>query len=165
MVAGGRDFRQLLLSALVAVEQIVHETNSSDHVRVYNFFEQLEPYITLLAMNSVRIAFSSDATQTPRVVDLSQIGGLLNDVLVDAHLREQVANYIRSELSQIGNYRGEPGSVIADNPSQIVVKPNLSGTYEIPMPDGTNQSVTVRGYIKADRSWIEPTFTITCVQV
>jgi hypothetical protein len=119
----------------------------------------------LLALSNVRIAFSTDPQQAPRVVDLSQTASLLHDVLADPSLREEVATYLRSELSHVADYQGDPASLLADNPAQIVVKPNLTGTYEIPMPDGTVQSITVRGYIKADRSWIEPTFTITCVQV
>ena len=146
-------------------KEIFQETNASDHVRVYQFFEQLEPYITLLALESVRIAFSSDATQPPQMVELSQISGLLSHVLLDQGLQQQVASYVRGELSQISDYQGEPGSVLVDDGSQLVVRPNLNTRYDIAMPDGTTQSVSVRGYIKADRSWVEPTFTITCVQV
>jgi hypothetical protein len=156
---------EISASVHILKKEIFQETNTSDHVRVYQFFEQLEPYITLLALKNVRIAFSSDATQPPRIVELSQIGRLLGDALVDPTLQRQVTNYVRGELSQISDYQGEPGSLLVDNRSQLVVKTHLTTQYDVPMPDGTTQSVSVRGYVKADRSWVEPTFTITCVQV
>jgi hypothetical protein len=156
---------EITVSVHVLKKEIFQETNASDRVRVYQFFEQLEPYVTLLALQNVRIAFSSDATQPPRIVELGQIGRLLGDALVDPALQRQVADYVRGELSQISNYRGEAGSLLVDNPSQLVVNTHLNSHYDIPIPDGATQSVSVRGYIKADRSWVKPTFTITCVQV
>jgi hypothetical protein len=156
---------EISTSVHVLRKEVFQESNTSDQVRVYQFFEQLEPYITLLALQSVRLAFSSDATQPPRIVDLSQTSGLLSDVLVDEALQHQVIEFLRSELSNIADYLGAPGSILVEGGAQLAVKPRLSSTYDVVKADGTTQTVAVRGYAKADRTWVEPTFTITCVQV
>ncbi|MDQ4143521.1 MAG: hypothetical protein M3198_07225 [Actinomycetota bacterium] len=154
---------EILSTVKVLKKEIFEETNTSDRVRVYQFFEQLQPYVTLLTLQNVRIAFS-DGTDT-KVVELRELGKLLRDVLIDQALEQQLTDYLRDELSQVSNYRDEIGSLLVEGaPSELVLKRNLTSTYDIPMPDGTMQTLSVRGYLKADRSWIEPTFTITCIQ-
>lgn len=150
----------------VLKKEIFEETNSSDTVRVYQFFEQLQPYVTLLSLQNVRVAFS-DGTAPPRVVELRELGRLANDLLRDPAPGQQLSDYIRGELSQVSDHRGNEGSLLTDGSasSELTVKRNLVSTYEIPMPDGSTQTVSVRGYVKDARSWIEPTFTITCLQV
>jgi hypothetical protein len=151
-------------SVKVLKQETFEETNTSDRVRVYEFFEQLQPYITLLTLRNVRVAFS-DGTGHPKVVGLGELGELLSQVLVDPPQGEKVAGYVRSELSRVANVQGETNSLLVDGGStELALRPNLSSKYEIPIPDGTIQTVSVRGYLKADEQWIEPTFTITCVQ-
>jgi hypothetical protein len=145
-------------------QEVFTETNDSDHVRVYQFFEQIEPFVTLLVLTNVRIGFSTNPNVPPRVEQLGQLPALLEDVLEDTGQRQDLAKYIRSELSKVADYVGQESSLLVDDPAHLAVRPNLSTRYEVPMPDGTAQSILVRGYIKSDRSWVEPTFTITCVQ-
>ncbi len=149
----------------VLKKEIFEETNSSDRVRVYEFYEQLQPYITLLALRRVRVGFS-DGSGPPKVVELPAVRSLLSQVLVDAQAQERLPVFLGGELTHVSDYTGAVRSLLVDSASaNLVMRPNLSSTYNIPRSDGTLQAIQIQGVVTADRSWIEPTFTITCVQV
>jgi hypothetical protein len=149
----------------VLKKEVFEETNASDRAREYRFFELLQPYITLIALRRARLGYS-DGTEPPRVVELPALRNLLERVLVDADLREKIPNFVRGELTKIADNTGAVRSLLAETPAaDLLIRPNLTSTYTVPMADGTVQSILVQGIVKADRSWIEPTFTITCVQV
>lgn len=155
---------EILSNVKVLKKEIFEETNASDRVRVYEFYEQLQPYITLLALRRVRLAYS-DGTDRPRVVDLPTVDDLLDDVLVDPELRQKVLSYLRGELDHVSDHLGEVRTVLADGrAASLTMKSGLTTTYAVQATDGTSQALQVPGVVTADRSWIEPTFTITCVQ-
>lgn len=147
-------------------KEIFEETNSSDKVRVYEFYEQLQSYVTLLLLRHVNVGYS-DGTDRPRVVELQALPGLLSDVLVDADQQKQLMSYIKGELASVADHEGKPRSLIdvANPSSDLVLASNLTSTYQILRSDGIVQSIPVRGLIKADKTWVAPTYTITCVQV
>jgi hypothetical protein len=156
---------EILSTVKVLKKEIFEETNTSDRVRVYEFYEQLQPYITLLSLRRVRMGFS-DGTDRPKVVELPALEGLLREILQDSQLQKALPDFVRGELTHVTDHTGTVGSVISESAtSTLVMKPNLTSTFQVPRPDGTVQNVTVQGVITAARSWIEPTFTITCIQV
>jgi hypothetical protein len=142
------------------------EKNSTDKVRVYQFFEQLQSFITLLVLRFARVGYS-DGTDRPRVVELQDLPNLLSDVVVEADRQNQLMSYIKGEVSSVADHEGKPRSLIdVGSPSSgLVVDSNLTSTYRIKSTDGTvTQSIVVEGVIKAAKSWVEPTFTIIPVQ-
>lgn len=150
----------------VLKKEIFEESNTSDRAREYRFFELLQTYITLVVLRRVRVGYS-DGTEPPKVIELQALKSLLERELVDANLREKLPGFIRGELTQIADNTGAVRSLLAETPTPdvLLLRPNLTSTYTIPMADGTVQSILIQGVVKADKSWIEPTFTITCVQV
>jgi hypothetical protein len=150
----------------VLKKEIFEESNTSDRAREYRFFELLQTYITLVVLRRVRVGYS-DGTEPPKVIELQALKSLLERELVDANLREKLPGFIRGELIQIADNTGAVRSLLAETPTPdvLLLRPNLTSTYTIPMADGTVQSILIQGVVKADKSWIEPTFTITCVQV
>src|SRR5262249_2484031 len=80
----------------VLKKEIFQEVNSSDHVRVYEFYEQLQPYLTLLSLRRARIGFS-DGTAPPQVVELPALETLLRKVLDDPEQRTRLPDFLRAE--------------------------------------------------------------------
>jgi len=146
-------------------KEIFEETNSSDKVRVYEFYEQLQSYVTLLVLRYVRVAYS-DGTEGPKIVELQALQSLLGEVLVDADQQKELTSYLGNELADVADQEGKSRSLIVggSSSSDLVLDRNLTSTYPIHKRDGTVQSITVRGVIKADKTWVEPTYTIAPVQ-
>jgi len=146
-------------------KEIFEETNSSDKVRVYEFYEQLQSYVTLLVLRYVRVAYS-DGTEGPKIVELQALQSLLGEVLVDADQQQELTSYLGNELADVADQEGKSRSLIVggSSSSDLVLDRNLTSTYPIHKRDGTVQSITVRGVIKADKTWVEPTYTIAPVQ-
>ncbi|MGE3829832.1 MAG: hemopexin repeat-containing protein [Parvibaculaceae bacterium] len=146
-------------------KEIFEEVNSSDHVRVYEFYEQLQSYATLMVLRRAQVGFS-DGSARPQVVELRALPRLLNEVLVDPAQKEQLLAFIHGELVSIADHEGNSRALIkTDGPAtELTALPVPQSTYAIQKPDGTTQTFPVRGIIKADRLWIEPTYTITCIQ-
>jgi hypothetical protein len=167
-----RDTQQKAYNDLSEKEENVHvlksdtfsEENTTDHVRVYEFFEQLQSYVTLLVLRQVVIAYS-DGVSRPRVVQLPAARDLLSDVLNSPAEVQQVLDYLRQELSHVVGQDGQVHSLLTDNAAgDLNLVNNLTTNYVITKPEGGQQIVPVSGVLKSDRSWVEPTFTITCVQ-
>ncbi|MBE1489824.1 hypothetical protein [Plantactinospora soyae] len=150
-------------SAKILKKEIFEEKNSTDKVRVYEFYEQLQPYLTLLVLRHVRVGYS-DGTTRPEVVELSALRGLLDRVLVEPARQTQLTGYLGRELANVTDQEGKPRSLLMDS-SDLVLLRNVTSTYQVQRADGTAQTITVRGIITGDRTWVEPTYTITCVQV
>jgi hypothetical protein len=146
-------------------KEIFEEINSSDRVRVYEFYEQLQSYATLMVLRRAQIGFS-DGSERPQVVELRALRNLLNDVLADANQKEELLTFIRGELLSVADHEGNQRALIkGDGPAtELVPLPALASTYTIQKSDGATQTFPVRGVIKADRLWVEPTYTITCIQ-
>jgi hypothetical protein len=153
-------------SVKVLKKETFEEKNTTDHVRVYEFYEQLQPYFTLLVLRHVRVGYS-DGTGRPKVVELQALAGLLSDVLVAAEQQTQLTGYLGGELRNVTDHDGAQRSLIGagTSSSDLVLDRNLTSAYQIPKEDGTTQSMSITGVITGDRAWVEPTYTITCVQV
>jgi len=153
-------------SVKVLKKEIFEERNMTDQVRVYEFYEQLQPYFTLLVLRHVRVGYS-DGTDRPKVVELQALRSLLDEVLLAADQRAQLTSYIGGELGGVADHEGNRRSLISAvaSSSDLVLDRNLTSTYQIHQDDGTVLSISVPGVITADRSWVEPTYTITCQQV
>jgi hypothetical protein len=150
--------------ARVLSEETFEETNTTDHVRDYSFYEQLQAYLTLLVLRQASIGYSDGVTQR-RVVPLPSAADLLSDVLVDPVEAKQVLEFLRQELSHVPRYDGQIVSLLdGSSTGPLVSQSQLSTSYTVVRPDGSTQSVPISGLITADRSWVEPTRTITCVQ-
>ncbi|QPW51565.1 hypothetical protein G9298_28195 (plasmid) [Bacillus thuringiensis] len=148
----------------VLKKEIFKETNSSDKARIYEFYEQLQPYITLLVLQHVRVGYMNGTHL--KVVELPELLNLLNEVIIEIDQQKQLMTYIQNELTSVTDYQGNPRSIIASSSSSnLMIDKNLSSTYQIQHTDGTVQDISAKGLIKASKSWIEPTFTITCVQI
>jgi hypothetical protein len=153
-------------SAKILKKEIFEETNTSDHVRVYEFYEQLQPYFTLLVLRHVRVGYS-DGTDRPRVVELQDLGRLLSDVLIAADQEAQLTTYLGGELRDVSDQEGNHRSVLVpgDSSSDLVLDRKLRSSYQIQTDNDTVQTISIPGVITADKSWVEPTYTITCLQV
>jgi hypothetical protein len=153
-------------SAKILKKEIFEETNTSDHVRVYEFYEQLQPYFTLLVLRHVRVGYS-DGTERPRVVELQDLGRLLSDVLAATGQQTQLTAYLGGELRDVTDQEGNHRSVLlpGDSSSDLVLDRKLKSNYQIQTDDDTVQTISIPGVITADKSWVEPTYTITCLQV
>ncbi|MFC6015713.1 hypothetical protein ACFP2T_05860 [Plantactinospora solaniradicis] len=150
-------------SAKILKKEIFEEKNSTDKVRVYEFYEQLQPYLTLLVLRHVRVGYS-DGTSRPEVVELTALRGLLDRVLVEPGRKTQLTGYLGRELADVTDQEGKSRSLLMES-SDLVLSRNVTSTYQIHRSDGTTQTLTLRGIITGDRTWVEPTYTITCVQV
>ena len=150
----------------VLKQDIFEERNDSDKMRVYEFFEQLQSYVTLLVLRHINVGYS-DGTDRPQIVELRALPSLLSEKLVDADQQKQLMSYIKGELSSVSDNAGQPRSLIdVSNPSSdVVLAGNLTSTYQIQKVDGTVQSISVAGIITADKVWVVPTYTIKGVQV
>jgi hypothetical protein len=151
-------------AANILKKEIFEETNTTDRVRVYEFYEQLQPYLTLMVLRHAQIAYS-DGTRRPEVVELRALPDLLRRVLVEPDRPAQLTGYIGGELAHIIDREGKPRSLLTGAASDLVLDRTVSSSYIVSREDGTTQTLNIRGIVIADRIWIEPTYTITCVQV
>jgi hypothetical protein len=150
----------------VVRQETFEEVNRTDRVRRYEFYEQLQPYLTFLILKNVRLAYA-DGSDPPKIVGLRDMPRLLADVLVADDQQTQIAGYIEGELSAVSDYEGRSRSLIADGSASpgLTLNRDQTTSYAIQKPDGTVQNLSVRGVINATKSWLTPTYTITCEQV
>jgi hypothetical protein len=152
-------------SVHVLRKEFFEETNTSDRVRVYEFYEQLQAYITFLVLQGVVLVYSDGVTR-PKTAQLPDVQRLLEEVLSDPQEVPRVIDYLRQELSHVTGYDGQVHSLLASTPmgGGLALRNNLASSYTVALPDGSRQELTQDGLIKAARSWVQPTFTITPVQ-
>jgi len=141
--------------------------NSSDHLRVFEFFQQLQPYITLLVLKNVRIAYA-DGTGSQRIVNMSQLPDVVNDELVSDDERKKLIQFVMNELSMVADQDNQVRSLI-QNQSQpsgsVALIPNPTATFLIKHANGDEQTITTSGLIiKAVKDWLEPTLTMIAVE-
>ncbi|NEW32738.1 hypothetical protein GV791_09210 [Nocardia cyriacigeorgica] len=125
--------------------------NSTDKMMVYEYFQQLEPWLTMLILDRVQLAFSSGSGE-PETVDIGNMSELLGKALV-AEARKEVEDYIVGELSNIADYNGNPRSIlrsVSDNGgTRHLLDEQIRTDYPIQQPDGTVQEVSVSGIVKS----------------
>lgn len=140
--------------------------NPTDHLRVFEFFQQLQPYITLLVLKNVRIAYA-DGTGSQRIVKVSQLTELVNNELVDDEERKKLIQFVMNELSAVTDQDGQIHSLIQNQsqPGSISLIQNPTSTFLIKHANGDVQTISTSGLIiKAAKDWIEPTLTIIAVE-
>ena len=116
--------------------------NPTDRLRVFEFYQQLQPYITLLVLKDVRIAYA-DGTKTPRIVQMSHLPELVNGILANDEERRKLMQFVAGELSAVTNQDGQMMSLIqteAQSSGAIVPIPNPASTFlTSSMPTGTSR--------------------------
>lgn len=140
--------------------------NPTDRLRVFEFYQQLQPYITLLVLKDVRIAYA-DGTAAPRVVDMSHLGELLNDKLAADEARTQLVQFVVGELAKVEDQDGKTRSLIQSDvpPSSVQLIPNPTTTFVVQHANGDVQQIATKGLvIKAAKDWLAPTLTMIAVE-
>lgn len=147
-------------------EEIVLK-NPTDRLLVFEFFQQLQPYITLLVLKNVRIAYA-DGIGALHIVKLSQLTDLINDKLANDDERRKLAQFVRGELSIIADQDGQVRSLIQDesqSSGSIVLVPNPTSTFLVKHANGDVQTISTSGLIiKSVKDWLEPTLTMVAVE-
>jgi hypothetical protein len=147
-------------------EEIVLK-NPTDRLRVFEFYQQLQPYITLLVLKDIRAAYA-DGTGTPQIVDLSRLDELASDKLVDDAARSQLIGFVAGELASVEDQEGQTRMLIrpqAETSGTIALIPNPTASFSIQHANGEVQQITTRGLvIKAAKDWLAPTLTMIAVE-
>jgi len=148
-------------------EEIVLK-NPTDRLRVFEFYQQLQPYITLLVLKNVRIAYT-DGTEAPRIVKMSSIVDLLNNILANDEDRNKLMQFIANELSTVADQDGQPHSLIqkaeAHSYEAVALLGNSSPTFLIQHANGDVQKIVTQGLvIKAAKDWLAPTLNMIAVE-
>jgi hypothetical protein len=135
-------------------------TGHANLTRTFSFHQRLEPYYALLVLKDVRIAYGDGSGNGLVPKDLTTLPQLLEKLLVDGESRTKLMAYLKAELSEIADQRGQATTVFAETGGALPfsLKPNPSTTFEILLPNGQTQSIVVRGLvIKAVKDWQYPT--------
>lgn len=146
-------------------EEIVLK-NPSDRLRVFEFYQQLQPYITLLVLKDVRIAYA-DGTDAPQIVQMSRIAGLLHDHLADEAARTKLTQFVANELAAVEDQDGQIHSLLQSSQSSGAIVPisNPTSTYLIQHANGDVQTIATKALvIKAAKDWLAPTLTMIAVE-
>jgi hypothetical protein len=84
----------------ISLQEMVIDNTTSDNPVRYQFFEQLQPFLTLLVLKRVRVAYT-DGKDVPRLVELAQLRRLLADCIPDSVNRTKVINALQDVLSNV----------------------------------------------------------------
>lgn len=141
--------------------------NHTDRKRIFEFYQQLQPYITLLVLKNVRIAYA-DGIGSLRMINMAQLTELVNDKLVDDDERKKLTQFVKNELSMVSDQAGQIRSLIehdSRSSGSVVLIPNPTSTFLVKHANGDEQTITTSGLIiKAAKDWIEPTLTMIAVE-
>jgi hypothetical protein len=141
--------------------------NSTEHLRVFEFYQQLQPYITLLVLKNVRIAYA-DGTGSTQILKMSQLTELVNDKLVNDDERRKLIQFVMNELSVVADQDGQVHSLIqheSQSAGSVVLVPNPTSTFLVKHANGNVQTISTSGLIiKAAKDWLEPTLTMIAVE-
>ena len=147
-------------------EEIVLK-NPTDRLRVFEFYQQLQPYITLLVLKDVRIAYT-DGIEPPRVVKMSSIAELLNSKLADDEDRKKLTQFVANELSAVADQDGQTRSLIqteAQSSGAVALLRNSTSTFHVQHANGDVQKIVTQGLvIKAAKDWLAPTLNMIAVE-
>lgn len=164
--------RQLSQRTYDSAEQIEHRErvvkqesttlkNPTSDVRVFRFYQQLQPTYVLLVLKNVRVAYGDGSGAGLATAKLPALG-LLEEKL-HPESREQVLAFLRGELTAIQDHEGTVRSVLADV-ELLHLDNNPQAAFQLQLPDGTTQDIVTRGLlIKASKEWPAATDTIVCV--
>lgn len=143
--------------------------NPTDKLRVIEFYQQLQPYVTLLVLTDVRVAYS-DGTEAPRIVPLSGLPELLNSKLTNEEEKAKLIQFVTNELGSIKDQDGQARAIVKGgqpgSPAALELVPNPNPVYSIQHANGDVQKIVAEGLmIKAAKQWLTPTMTLIAVDV
>ncbi|MEJ2865402.1 hypothetical protein [Actinomycetospora flava] len=141
---------------LRAEELVIDNTDSDDLLR-YQYFQQMQPYLTLLVLKSSRLA-AADGHGGLRFGALRDLDGILAANLSDPGMRKRVRDAVTTTGSAIEDWEGIDRAIV-DVAADGVVGNARSTTseYKITEPDGTRTTVSADGVIVAGRPWAAST--------
>lgn len=141
--------------------------NPTDRLRVFEFYQQLQPYITLLVLKRIRIAYA-DGTGAPKAVDMSRLDQLLAETLADDEQPKNLIRYLANELSAVQDQDGQVRSLLQAEPQPaeaLTLLPNPTSTFLVQHANGDIQKIATKGLvIKAAKDWLTPTLTMIAVE-
>jgi len=141
--------------------------NPTDRLRVFEFYQQLQPYITLLVLKGVRIAYA-DGTTAPKTVEMSRLPQLLNEILTEDEERNKLIRFVANELSAVQDQDGQVRSLLqsgAQPNGGVALVPNPTTSFLVQHANGDVQKIATKGLvIKAAKDWLTPTLTMIAVE-
>ncbi|MFB9949099.1 hypothetical protein ACFFP0_09590 [Rhizobium puerariae] len=147
----------------VLKQESITLTNTSEQMRSFEFYQQLQPTYALLVLKDIRVAYGDGSGAGLTEAKLPALRNLLDDKLLPEH-RDQLLGFIAGELKEVEDYEGAVVSILAsgDPPS---LQRNPTALFKIQLPSGETQEIAVRGQvIKGVKDWMKPTYTITAIQ-
>ena len=145
---------------------IIKNTSATSDIK-YQFYEQLQPYIVLLVLNGIQLAYA-DGTGRTDIRHISAMKPMLEKYIPDETFRSKIVQYVRDDLSMISDYKGIPTSVIKDiiqtGESLFEFNPDIISNYSIKKPNGKEQTITVNGIIKSSINVQAPTYTMVALK-
>jgi len=134
--------------------EFTQQNNTNQTINI-GFFQLMESFIGLLVLGSVKIAYL-DGTNT-RIVNLPEFSKLLDDVLSSSQPKDPIIKYVVNELSHIVDANNNKQSLLQDGSQGPDINSALITTTTVVTPDGSTQTLTVPGIVKAMKDWLNPT--------
>lgn len=140
--------------------------NTSDRLRVFEFYQQLQPYLTLLVLKDVRVAYADGTPGGLRTVRLPNLPQFLQDAITNDDRRATLASFVAGELASVQDHEGQPKALLTADAGGLQLLSNPVATYPIQHANGDVQTISTRGLvIKAAKQWLAPTLTMIGVEV
>jgi len=149
-------------------EEIVLK-NRTERKRDFEFYQQLQPYITLLVLTDVRVA-CLDGAEGPKIAPLSGLAHLLDGVIADDAQKQKILRYVAAELAAVRDHESQAHPVIKPvSPAASGVlerAPTAAPAFTVQLENGATQQIVTKGLmIKAVKDdWIKPTMTLIAVE-
>jgi hypothetical protein len=131
------------------------QQNPTGQIINVGFFNIVQSFAGLMVLSSVRIAYSDGFN--PRVVELSELPRLLDDVLAPGQPKEKIISFIVGELSNIVDANNHKQSILNGNGGAPSLNAGMTTVFPFVAPDGTTQNMTVPGIVKSVKTWMNPT--------
>lgn len=139
--------------------------NDTDRLRVFEFYQQLQPYVTLLVLKDVRIGYADGTPGGLRVFRLRELPQVLAEAIASADQRSAIAGYVAGELSGVLDHEGQPRALVVPNATGVGLIQDPITSVAIRHADGEVQKISTSGLVvKAVKQWLAPTLTMTGVE-
>lgn len=143
--------------------QEVEEFNNlaSDTTKETQIYSVIEPYVALLTLKSVQVAFT-DGMREPEIFALATLPWRLRELLTagSEEFAQHLVGYIRRELSSIPDVEGGIKSILrSEDPADLRIDTQLEATYRIDLaPD---QTLVTKGVVVGAKEDLLPTYAMT----